>query len=61
MHETTETHPRAPCPHQGPFSEFEEHGSTWLECVCCGAQWAIRGEALEQVSDGDGYCEEASG
>jgi hypothetical protein len=57
-----DTHPLAPAVHLGEFSEFEEHGGRWLECAACGAQWAIvqtsAGDALEQVSDGDGYCED---
>ena len=24
----------------------------------CGAQWSVDGSDLEQVSDGDGYCDD---
>lgn len=52
-------HPLAPN-HLGEFEEATEHGSRWLTCIACGAQWAIvetsRGDALEQVTDGDDYC-----
>jgi hypothetical protein len=34
-----------------------EHGEHWLTCLDCGAQWRD-GEPPEQVSDGDGYCED---
>jgi len=53
----------APATHLGEFSEVEEHGGRWLVCSACGAQWAIvdtsNGEDLEEVSEGDGHCEEA--
>lgn len=54
------THPLAPPDHLGEFAEQSEHGSRWLTCIACGAQWAIvdtsNGESLEQVSEGDDYC-----
>jgi hypothetical protein len=54
-------HPLAPAVHLGEFAEAEEHGQRWLSCVACGAQWAIvatsAGDSIEQVSDGDGFCE----
>lgn len=34
-----------------------EHGQLWLTCLDCGAQWHDD-DALEQVSDGDGSCDE---
>jgi len=59
---TSLDHPLAPPPHLGEFSEFEEHGQLWLECCACGAQWSVvetsRGADLEEVTEGDGYCEE---
>jgi len=56
----TVDHLLAPLDHNGPWSEFEEHGLKWLECFACGAQWSIDlGETtLEQVSEGDGYCQD---
>ena len=58
------SHPLAPPPHVGAFSEVKEHGSSWLVCAACGATWAIvettQGDVLESVDDGDGYCEESS-
>lgn len=48
--------------HDGPMQRDEEHGQEWLTCVGCGAQWSIvdtnRGEDYEQVSEGDGSCED---
>lgn len=44
----------------GPHARIQadtEHGEQWLTCLDCGAQWANR-EPLEQVSDGDGYCDD---
>ena len=47
-----------------------EHGQHWLTCADCGAQRSVcdaegpgtdDGFCLEQVSDGDGYCEEVLG
>lgn len=41
-----------------------EHGQDWLTCLDCGAQWSIVdsnfGEDYEQVTEGDGYCEESA-
>ena len=37
-----------------------EHGQHWLTCLDCGAQWHDD-DALEQVSDGDGSCDELAG
>lgn len=46
---------------------FEEHDQTWVECLHCGRQWAVHETLsetgaedfdLEQVSDGDGFCDE---
>lgn len=37
---------------------FREHARLWVECLACGAQWSIDDAHAEQVSDGDGYCEE---
>lgn len=34
-----------------------EHGQLWLTCLDCGAQWHDD-DAQEQVSDGDGSCDE---
>jgi hypothetical protein len=48
--------------HKGPLQQDREHGERWLTCMPCGAQWAIvqtnRGEDYEQVSEGDGSCED---
>lgn len=43
-----------------------EHGQDWLVCLDCGASWSIveteingePGEDLEEISDGDGWCED---
>jgi hypothetical protein len=44
-----------------------EHGHWWIDCGPCGAQWdavdaagsdSIGGFSFEQVSLGDGFCEE---
>lgn len=37
---------------------FREHDRLWVECLRCGAQWSIEDAIAEQVSDGDGFCEE---
>lgn len=34
-----------------------EHGQEWLTCLDCGAQWSDT-EPLEQVTQGDGSCDE---
>ena len=51
-----------PAPPVGDFETSEEHGGNWLTCIACGAQWSIvdtsGGDDLEQVSEGDGHCEE---
>lgn len=44
-------------PH-GVCNIVNEHGAEWAVCDTCGAQWSLNGSALEQVTDGDGYCEE---
>jgi hypothetical protein len=53
-------------PHSSPVAFFE-HGQWWVECKSCGAQWGVhdaedaRGNEyfdFEQVSDGDGSCDE---
>ena len=36
----------------------DEHGQEWVVCNTCGAQWGLCGADLEQVTDGDGYCED---
>lgn len=36
-----------------------EHGQLWLTCLDCGAQWHDD-DAQEQVSEGDGSCEETA-
>lgn len=36
----------------------EEHRREWAVCHTCGAQWALDGSDLEQVTDGDGHCDE---
>lgn len=36
--------------------EVEEHGRTWTVCNYCGAQW---NSDDEQITEGDGACEEA--
>jgi hypothetical protein len=44
----------------GPHARIQadiEHGEQWLTCLDCGAQWRDC-EPLEQVSDGDGYCDD---
>lgn len=43
-------HPQERC------EPFNEHDQEWLECLDCGAQWAVHGSTLEQVSEGDGSC-----
>jgi hypothetical protein len=40
-----------------------EHGQWWITCLSCGAQWSVHDLNqhdfdFEQVSQGDGYCEE---
>jgi hypothetical protein len=35
-----------------------EHGREWAVCPKCGAQWSLDGGDAEQVSEGDGFCEE---
>jgi len=35
-----------------------EHGREWVTCRRCGRQWAIHGASAEQVSEGDGYCDD---
>ncbi len=37
-----------------------EHEREWVSCNRCGRQWAIHGSDIEVVTDGDGYCDEAS-
>lgn len=41
-----------------------EHGQRWANCAACGAQWSVAdtnmGVEFEQVSEGDGYCENNS-
>ena len=46
-----------------------EHGQHWLTCTDCGSQWSIIdaegpgticGFDFEQVSDGDGSCDEGA-
>ena len=44
-------------PH-GLCAIVEEHGREWAICARCGAQWGLDGADLEQVTDGDGYCED---
>lgn len=41
-----------------------EHGRYWINCNPCGKQWAVHETApsgfyFEEVSAGDGYCEES--
>ena len=43
-------------PH-GDCNIVSEHGQEWAVCNVCGAQWALEGADLEQVTQGDGYCE----
>lgn len=43
-------------PH-GDCGVIEEHGREWAVCNSCGAQWAVHGPDVEQVTEGDGYCE----
>jgi len=45
----------------GDCNIIEEHSREWAVCNTCGAQWALDGADLEQVTEGDGYCEEHSG
>lgn len=35
-----------------------EHDREWAICKNCGAQWALDGADLEEVKEGDGYCDE---
>jgi hypothetical protein len=44
--------------HEGHLEASREHGSLWVTCGQCGRQWAIHGARAEQVSDGDGYCDD---
>lgn len=44
-------------PH-GDCAIIEEHGREWAVCNPCGAQWALHGSDLEQVTEGDGSCED---
>ena len=44
-------------PH-GVCNVIEEYGQEWAVCDKCGAQWALHGADLEQVSQGDGFCED---
>ena len=44
-------------PH-GDCNIVEEHGREWAVCNTCGAQWGLHGADLEQVTEGDGYCDE---
>ena len=43
-------------PH-GDCNIVEEHGQEWAVCNTCGAQWGLQGADLEQVTKGDGYCD----
>lgn len=43
-------------PH-GTCDIVQEHGQEWAVCNRCGAQWSLNGADLEQVTDGDGFCE----
>lgn len=40
----------------GTCNIVEEHGREWAVCDRCGAQWALHGSCLEQVTEGDGFC-----
>lgn len=48
--------------HKDVDYDVEEHGQKWAVCRTCGAQWSINqsnlGEQYDEVSEGDGYCEE---
>lgn len=44
-------------PH-GSCEIIEEHDREWAVCNSCGAQWAVHESDVEQVTDGDGYCED---
>lgn len=46
-------------PH-GPCDIVIEHGREWAVCNPCGAQWALQGADLEQITEGDGSCEEVN-
>lgn len=43
-------------PH-GECNIVHEHGQEWAVCDTCGAQWSLNGSELEQVTEGDGFCE----
>lgn len=47
--------------HKRLSEPFREHGSNWVECLDCGAQWALDegGEPEDQVSAGGGSCLDA--
>jgi hypothetical protein len=45
-------------PPHGDCTIVYEHGQEWAVCTTCGAQWALHGSDLEQVTYGDGYCED---
>ena len=44
-------------PH-GTCNIITEHGQEWAVCYVCGAQWGLYGAHLDQVTDGDGYCDD---
>lgn len=46
-----------PGPEHKRLEVAHEHGQDWETCLTCGAQWTIDGE---EVSEGDGYCLDAS-
>lgn len=49
--------PIAPIGAHTRLQRDREHGQLWLTCLDCGAQWHDD-PGLEQVSDGDGSCDE---
>lgn len=48
--------------HKDVDYEVREHGRRWAVCNTCGAQWGIHrsneGDSYEQVTEGDGYCQD---